>query len=277
MKIKVHKPNNKTLQNYIECFYTLQRNENDKDITYYGFPSNCVFVTLCKDATIAFKENDLVIENETNNQVKSVLIIDNQKQGLTTYKGKTNEITICFKPLGMNAFLNKPLSSYITNTISEFYPFEDYTRAINEVFKLEDDVAIIKFLENYFISKFQDFKHPFLNKALERIANDDTPKIGIAALANSFTISRTTLHKQFVLHVGTSPSQFIKIHRFRNAIKMFTKQATKEQLIDIVYLAEYFDQSHMTKDFKSLTGYSPKMFFSKLSQIENNQINWIFS
>jgi AraC-like DNA-binding protein len=169
------------------------------------------------------------------------------------------------------------LSTYISNTISEFYPFENYTKAINEVFKIAHDTAKVDFLENYFILKLVDFKHAFLQQAIKMIENDDAPKISIASLAKTFTISRTTLHKQFLLHIGTSPSQFIKIHRFRNAIKMFTKQATKEQLIDIVYLADYFDQSHMAKDFKSLTGYSPKIFFSKLSQIENNQINWIFS
>ncbi|MBK7669749.1 MAG: helix-turn-helix domain-containing protein [Sphingobacteriaceae bacterium] len=88
---------------------------------------------------------------------------------------------------------------------------------------------------------------PFYIKALERILNNNQPKISIADLAESLGVSRITLHKQFLLHIGTNPSQFIKIERFRNAIKLFTKQATKEQLIDIAYLAEYFDQSHMVK------------------------------
>lgn len=277
MKIKIYKPKNEILQNHIECFYSLQRNNNDKDITYFGFPSNTIFLTLCQDAKITINEDNLIIENQPNEGIKSILIIDNQKQGSTTYKSKTNEITIYFKPLGINAFLEKPFSNYITNTISEFNPFEDYTVAINEVFKIKDDTAKIEFLENYFISKYIDFKHSFLHKTIEKIATENTSKISISELSIRFAISRTTLHKQFLLHIGTSPSQFIKIERFRNAIKMYTKNASNEQLKDIAYLVEYFDQSHMAKDFKSLTGYSPKTFFSKLHQIENYQINWIFS
>jgi AraC-like DNA-binding protein len=277
LKIKIHKPRNEILQNHIECFYTLQRTNNDKDVTYFGFPSNTIFLTLSQDSKITINKNDLVFKNQANEEIKSLLIIDNQKQGLTTYKGKTNEITVYFKPLGLNAFLSKPLSDYITNTVSEFSPFEDYNIAINELFKIKDETAKIEFLENYLISKFIGFKHPILHKALERIVNNNQPKISIAKLAESLGISRITLHKHFLQHIGTNPSQFIKIERFRNAIKLFTKQATKEQLIDIAYLAEYFDQSHMVKDFKSLTGYSPKAFFLKLSQIENNQINWIFA
>ena len=273
MKIKIHKPKNEILQHHIECFYSLERDDNDKDVTYFGFPSNTVFLTLTQDAKIIINKNDVTIENQPNDNVQSTLIIDNQKQGAPTYRGKTNEITIYFKPLGINAFLEKPLSNYRTNTISEFHPFEDYNSAINEVFKMKDDTAKIEFLENYFISKIKDFKHTFLHKALERLASDTKPKISIAALAQSLTISRTTLHKQFLLHIGTNPSQFIKIERFRNAVKMFAKNSTKEQLIDVVYLADYFDQSHMAKDFKSLTGYSPKAFFSKLSTTENSQLN----
>ncbi|MBK7669750.1 MAG: hypothetical protein IPJ32_21955 [Sphingobacteriaceae bacterium] len=147
MKIKIHKPKNEILQNHIGCFYSLQRNSNDKDITYFGFPSNTIFLTLSQDAKIKINKNDLSIENHPNEEIKSLLIIDNQKQGSTTYKGRTNEITIYFKPLGINAFLTKPLSNYITNTVSEFSPFEDYTIAIHKLFKIKDDTAKFEFLK----------------------------------------------------------------------------------------------------------------------------------
>ncbi len=276
MKIKIHKPKNNILQNFIECFYTLQRNDNEENVTYFGFPSNTIFVTLCQNSEVIINDNEITIENHPNEKVKSILIIDNQKQGATTYRGKTNEISIYFKPLGINAFLEKPFSSYITGTISEFNPFEDYERAMNEAFKIKDDTQKIEFIENYLLSKIKEFKHPFLHQAIESIKSANDQKLNITEIAKKNAISRTTFNKQFLLHIGTTPSQFIKIERFRNAIKMFTKYATRDQLIDIVYLADYFDQSHMAKDFKSLTGYSPKIFFSKLSQIENNQINWIF-
>lgn len=276
MKIQIHKPQKKILQNYIEFFYTLQRNDNDKNITYFGFPSNTIFVTLCHNAEVIINENDITIENNINEKIKSILIIDNQKQGATTYIGKTNEISIYFKPLGINAFLEKPFSSYTSGTISEFNPFEDYEKAMNEVFKIKDDTQKIEFIENYLLTKIKEFRHPFLHQAIELMINTQKQKLSITEIAKKNAISRTTFNKQFLLHIGTTPNQFIKIERFRNTLKMFAKNSTKEQLIDIVYLVDYFDQSHMVKDFKSFTGYSPKIFFSKLTKIENSQINWIF-
>jgi AraC-like DNA-binding protein len=47
-------------------------------------------------------------------------------------------------------------------------------------------------------------------------------------------------------------------------------------LTTIAYAANYFDQAHMTKEFKSITGKSPKDFFKNLTTMEQGQINWSF-
>lgn len=275
MEIVIYKPKNKILQDYIDCFYTFKRSADDEPLTYFGFPSNIIFVTICQNAKISINDSELTIENINNKEIKSILIVDNKKQASTTYRGITNEITIYFKPLGINAFIHKPLSEYIKGNISDFNPFHDYTKNIEKLFTISEDDAKIEFLENYFISKLKIFEHSFLHKIVKSIVNNHVPKMNVTQLAEFHSISRTTLHKQFLLHLGISPSQFIKIERFRNAIKLFTRSASHDQLLDIAYLVEYFDQSHMSKDFKSLTGDTPKIFFSKLNQVDN-QINWIF-
>lgn len=277
MEIKLFKPKSETLQNFIECFYTLTRESNDKTISYTSFPTNTVFVTLCLDSEIIIDQSNLTFRHAKGQGVQSIAILDNQQPGFTTYEGPTHEITIYFKPLGISAFLEKPFSSYITGTISNFVPFTDYIRTISSIFSLTDNKNQINAIEDYLCGKVKQFVHPFLNTVIDKLTDKSLTPPSISDMARMNGISRTTLNKQFLQHIGTTPSQFLKIERFRNAIKQFTKTSTKEQLVDIAYLVDYFDQSHMAKDFKSLTGYSPKLFFSKLSQIENNQINWIFS
>jgi AraC-like DNA-binding protein len=39
----------------------------------------------------------------------------------------------------------------------------------------------------------------------------------------------------------------------------------------------YFDQSHLVKEFKELTGFSPKTFFKQISPLENGTIQWMFT
>lgn len=274
--IKIYKPKSNLLEKYIDFFYVIKRNEHENPITYFGFPSNIVFLTMIKNSKVLVNENELIIEGQIGDNISSVLIVDTQKQAPCTYKGACDEITIYFKPLGINSFLSEPLCNYIKGSISEFNPYDDYRTTIKSIFQSTDNEDRIAQLENYLLAKFNNFEHPFLYEAVQKALDTNQYPIKVEALAKAFNTSRTTLHKEFLKHIGTNPNQFIKIERFRKAVRQFTTNSTKEQLTDIAYMAEYFDQSHMIKDFKALTGYSPKTFFSKLSQLENGTINWIF-
>ncbi len=98
----------------------------------------------------------------------------------------------------------------------------------------------------------------------------------LADLANAVGISRQLLHQQFRNHVLKGPSEFRKIVRFRQALALWSGQQ-REKLTEISTFVNYFDQSHMIRDFKSVTGYTPKRFFSGLSTFGNGTINWFFS
>lgn len=276
MKLEVYTPKSEILLNIIECFYTLQRDEHDKPITYYGFPSNNVFITFCENAEVTIKKETLIIKNKQDNNLKTLLIIDNKKPGATTYIGKTNEITIYFKPLGINGFLNKPLSQYHVNGVLEFDFFNAHSGELLSILKTGNQLQKMQLLEMFLISKLKKFEHAFLHHALSTIKNGLGLKLSINTMAKNNKVSRTTFNKQFLLHIGTTPVQFIKIERFRSAIKTFTGNSTTEQLIDVAYLVNYFDQSHMAKDFIALTGFSPKIFFAKISKEQGKTINWIF-
>ncbi len=97
----------------------------------------------------------------------------------------------------------------------------------------------------------------------------------LADLANAVGISRQLLHQQFRNHVLKGPSEFRKIVRFRQALALWSGQQ-REKLTEISTFVNYFDQSHMIRDFKSVTGYTPKRFFSGLSTFGNGTINWFF-
>jgi AraC-like DNA-binding protein len=276
MEIKLYNPQNQLLQKYIECFYTLKRSSSDETISYLGFPSVNTFVVICNEAEVTLQRENITIVYSQNSSPKSVLIVDFEKSGISQYVGETFEITIYFKPLGLNAFLDKNLIDYKKTSVSFFNPFDDFQKKMTEIFLIEDDRGKIEALENYWLSKLKGFEHLFLEKVLAEMMGENDSPATISDIAKRNKISRTTLNKHFDLHVGTSPNQFKKIARFRNAMKRFAAKTSAENLVDISYLADYFDQSHMVKDFKSLTGYSPKAFFSKLSRLENGQINWLF-
>lgn len=275
MQINIFKPQNMVLQNYIECFYTLQRHKTNSDITYLGFPSTHVFISSFKNAELVINKSTIKCSFKKKESIESLLIFDFNAWGQTQYEGETNEICIYFKPLGLNNFLKGNFSAYTQKGIAPFNFFEDYDVMMLKIMNLENNSDKIKALESYWLSKLNPFHHPFIKQTIDEITTNDT-KLKVSDLAKKHKVSRPTFNTEFVKHIGMTPSQFIKINRFRKALKIATTTATKEQLIDVAFLVEYFDQSHMAKDFKTLTGYLPRAFFSKISRIQNSQINWMF-
>lgn len=75
-------------------------------------------------------------------------------------------------------------------------------------------------------------------------------------------VSERTLQRRFRGRLGVSPKKLIRILRF-NYLWSITSSGGKIDYHDMVFLGNYFDQTHMIKDFKSITGETPDTFFRR--------------
>lgn len=172
MQVSLLKPGSSELHRYIECFYILKRSAQEEPINYLTFPSVFSIVVISQHTRTAHHKQQLTITYDPETPLETKLVANFNKPVLVRYEGAANEITIYFKPLGLNAFLDEPLSTFQK---------EDYT----------------------------DFK-PF------------------------------------------------------------------NRLSDLTYALDYFDQSHMTREFRALTGMPPKKFFQDIAHIDPEYISWMF-
>ena len=278
MNIQLYKPRNLILQNFIEYFYILTKGAEEEAITYLTFPNIYSMVSINQNALIKTRGNKVTVDYCADNILVSGLAVRYKQPLLIEYTGAANEITICFKPLGLNAFLKLPIRNYAKNDTLEndFLPFADFLHEMKSIILMQNDDEKIAAMEAYWISKLKGVSHPFLYQALNDMFLPNNKEMTIAEIALKNKISQKTLIKHFEQHIGKTPSDFRKIVRFRNALKQKAQDNTEDKLTDITYISRYFDQSHMIKDFKALTGYSPKAFFKKLSSIYDGKINWIF-
>lgn len=275
MVIKFFKPKNETLQKYIEGYYFLTNTRSDLPIEYYTFPNNYSIISIVENAEIIYLENQGIIKEKNDNQFNSDLICHYKKPIKLSYEGNINEITFYFKPLGLNAFLNKSLCHYTNDFFSNFIPFEDYELVFSAILKENDLEKKIEQIENYWMSKLKDFQHPFLNQMIIDL-KDTRRDYSISDLAKKHNITRQNLTKHFESNLCKSPSDFKKIQRFREALKSQINSRTKNNLTSLSYDLLFYDQSHLIKDFKSLTGLTPKKFFKNISSQENGEVNWLF-
>lgn len=72
---------------------------------------------------------------------------------------------------------------------------------------------------------------------------------------------RRQLERNFVKQIGISPKQLGKVIRLQTALKLLLARQT-ENLTEIAYESEYYDQAHFIKDFKEFTGTNPGEFLT---------------
>lgn len=276
MKVKPFLPLNPLLKNYIECIYILTHTSEEKPVRYLTFPSIHTIVTISEKSKTIDEGGSLNIKPDQNNDLESNIVFNFNKPVYVKYEGEINEITIYFKPLAINSFLDKDLNYFNKTNFSGFLPFEDYKKTMIEILSLKEDRKKIEALESYWISKLKGFQHDFLNGVINEMSNAENDVITISEICRKNHISRTTLNKHFDKHICKTPSQFKKILRFRNAVKKYTSNDSQNKLTDTALYINYFDQSHMIREFKSLTGFSPKHFFNETTEIEKKEIRWQF-
>jgi len=69
--------------------------------------------------------------------------------------------------------------------------------------------------------------------------------------------------RRFVEHAGMGPKHYAKVARFTLALSLKTARPSRTWA-DVSQHAGYFDQMHLVKDFKSLTGASPSRLVSQI-------------
>jgi YesN/AraC family two-component response regulator len=278
MNIKLFKPESSLLKEYIEFFYVLTRTKDEKDEMYLTFPNRFVYVAINPQSESVIEKHKISIRFNKNRRFSSKLNAKYVKPLCIEYTGEINEINIAFKPLGINAFLENDLEFYNEESVTNlnFIPYHDFEETMLDMLSKPEDEEKIKALETYLISKYKGFKHPFLKSVINEIMNQDSENMSLQEIAEKHNISHKTLIAQFKKHVCKTPSDFRKIIRFRNAMSRKNTDNSTDNLTDITYALNYFDQSHMVKDFKALTGFTPKEFFKNLTSMEKSHINWIF-
>lgn len=276
MQIHFFKPASKLLAPYLEGYYFLTRHADEPATSYLTFPNNFAILSICDQVSFEYDKLNLIIKGKEGGVTVSELICHFNTPVAVTYQGMVNEITFYFKPLGLNAFLSRPLSAYTAEFFSSFEPYDDYIPAMKAILNEPEHQERCALVEAYWLSKFRGFEHPFLHSLIQDLLQKDNVET-IGQLAHRYATTRQNIHKQFELHLCKSPVAFRKLQRFREAlIRSIEMKQKGENLTALSYDTFFYDQSHLIKDFKSLTGLTPKKFLEAISFQEEAMVNWLY-
>jgi len=188
--------------------------------------------------------------------------------------GYVNTFAIRFYPYGFANFVTMPIKDLANKETPIELLFGEKTanKLEQKIIKATNSSERIEIIENFLLDKLN-----------EKTTIDNIVKTTIDALLatnGSASIStilkedlskRRQLERNFIKQIGVSPKQLGKVIRLQTALKMLLNKK-KENLTDIAYESEYFDQAHFIKDFKEFTGINPKEFLGN----ENMALSTLF-
>jgi len=181
------------------------------------------------------------------------------------YVGQISMISVVFRPAGVKAFFDFPMST-ISNLRVTAGDIEDkeFAGLEHSLMSTEDDQLCIYLIERFLLNRLCHLDKYNLKRidATIQLINSGYTEVGF--LADKACLSPKQFQRIFSEYVGMNPKEFARVVRFQRALH---KLESSSQISFTALAAEcnYFDQSHMIKDFRALSGYTPSEYLDACS------------
>jgi AraC-like DNA-binding protein len=176
--------------------------------------------------------------------------------------GETSIFSVRFHPDGFLPFSTIPIREMENTAVSLLKLFGEQGQEIET--KMSEAGATaerIKLIEAFLFSRLTDNRYVdnIIKSVVETIVTANG-QLSIDELSKQSRINRRKLERKFSSAIGLSPKQLSKTIRLQATLKMLlSKRFTS--LTALAYESEYYDQAHFIKDFKEMTGFTPKDFY----------------
>jgi len=189
--------------------------------------------------------------------------ISNSYADVSTF-GAAGAIAVSFYPWGACHFFRFPLSElqnqsfHLKDVLGNEAGYLE--EQLNNAPGLRERVSLI---ESFLLSLYNprpEHEHRLISTAT-RLIGQAEGQLSLPQLSASVGTSARNLERKFSALLGTSPKQYIRIVRF-NAVVQGLWRRNHKYLTDFAYNNGYFDQSHLIREFRSFSGYTPGEFLT---------------
>jgi AraC-like DNA-binding protein len=145
-----------------------------------------------------------------------------------------------------------------TVPLDDVLPRAEVIRVADQLASAAGHAERVAVFERFLLARSRDRESdPLVAVAVRALRNaQETARIG--DLAATLGLSQDRLEKRFRRSVGTTPRQLATLLRLRRAL---ASHRAGKNLSQVSIESGYFDQSHFIRDFRAVTGESPRRFF----------------
>jgi len=176
------------------------------------------------------------------------------------YDGQINMISVVFHPAGIRAFFHLPMNKITGLRLTpEDMGDKELSLLEDSLTSTENDRLCILLIEQFLWKRLTRLAEHNLKRIETTIHLINSGHTDITSLADAACLSRKQFNRIFSEHVGSNPKEFSRIIRFQRALYIL-ETTPQISFTSLAYECGYFDQSHMVKEFKLLSGYTPSEY-----------------
>lgn len=259
---------NSPVSNIIEEYYELKFSEEIVPFESTVLPIGNTHITC-----VFYGEQKAVI-NKIEAPLKNIIV---SGQFFRSYQFITlkasHSFGISFHPTALFKILNTDISKLYNKHLQLSDYNKDLFLQLNSIIEASQSSETIVSSLNKF---FQNINLHITKNTIEidqsiDIIKDKDGLLNIQEIIDQINISQKTLENHFKKIVGLTPGKYIRLYRF---LKLMRKYESQEiDLNDLIYMYNYYDRSHFTKDFKLFMRQSPKTYFNTNNPFLNGYLN----
>ena len=247
-KIQVIQPT-KLLAPYIKQYWLL-RIDDVKQGFQRSIPAGCV-------ALVFHKGNKIISSFHKGTQPQSYM-----SGQISTYSdiefSFLDMVIILFQPIGCRMFFSYPMEEFTNQNISidllDNTCLVELEEKINEA---SDNYQIVRLIEEYLLNRLSKNISCNANRIMTTVQNINEGEGNISVLSQTACLGYKQFKRIFSEYVGLNPKDFIQITRFRKTFNILLS-TPQISISKVAYDCGYYDKSHLIKEFKMFTGYTPK-------------------
>jgi AraC-like DNA-binding protein len=248
------------LKPLVSCYWTLEVPKQSEPQKQRIVPDGCIEMAfiLGDDIKRYTSKNEFIL------QPRAMVLGQTIEPFYIEPTGFVKTFAIRFYPYGFANFVTEPIHNLINKEtpINQLFGTENAGCLEQKIIKAKNTEQRIKIIEKFLLERFNDEKT--INKIVKNTVDSllsTNGNVSIKSILKDNLSKRRQLERNFKKQIGMSPKQLGKVIRLQTALKMLLDQKS-ENLTDIAYKSEYFDQAHFIKDFKKFTGINPKEFLT---------------
>jgi len=176
-----------------------------------------------------------------------------------SYSDSIDFVTVVFKPLGAFVFLGTPLNIFrdqhlLIGDVED----ENLSDLEDRIFNSKSDFECVSIIEFFLEKKWNKYKkihHNRLEYTLNQIQKGES---SLSSISRNACLCSKHFNRIFNEYVGINPKEYIKIVRFQQVLHDL--QLERRRLDNLAFEHNYFDKSHLIKEFKAYTGSTIKEY-----------------